>query len=97
MRIIYVALVVLKGWISEHLDIEGAYLYAKLTELIYIEQPEGFIKRGKENFVWNWNGCSMVCIKQEESGSWNWMVLLLNWALLKYKNVIAFIVLSQKW
>lgn len=51
VRLFFVVLVIGKGWLHQHLDINSAYLYAKLNEEIYIEQPEGFIERGKENFV----------------------------------------------
>lgn len=52
VRLFYTILVVLKGWVSQHLDIKCAYLYAKLSELIFVEQPEGFVENTKEGFVW---------------------------------------------
>jgi hypothetical protein len=33
------------------MDIKTAFLYGKLNEEIYMEQPEGFTKRGQENQV----------------------------------------------
>ena len=41
----------LEGWVLTGLDIQNAYLYGKLDEEIYMEQPEGFIVPGKENMV----------------------------------------------
>lgn len=55
VRFFFTVLVVLKGWLSQHIDVKGAYLYAKLTELIYIEQPDGFKEPGKEQYVWKLN------------------------------------------
>ena len=33
------------------LDIKAAFLYGELDEEIYMDQPEGFIKTGRENEV----------------------------------------------
>jgi hypothetical protein len=38
----------LGGWVLKGLDVRNAYLYGKLNEEIYMEQPEGFIAPGKE-------------------------------------------------
>lgn len=35
----------------EHFDIKTAFLYGELDEDIFMKQPEGFIEKGKENFV----------------------------------------------
>ena len=32
-------------------DIKTAFLYAKLDEIIYMKQPEGFVVKGRENDV----------------------------------------------
>jgi len=37
-------LAALEGWHTTGLDIQNAYLYGKLNEEIYMEQPKGFIK-----------------------------------------------------
>ena len=34
------------------LDITSAYLYGTLKEEIYMEQPEGYVAPGKEDWVW---------------------------------------------
>ena len=41
----------LKNWVITGLDVRNAYLYGKLDEEIYMEQPEGFITPGAEHKV----------------------------------------------
>ena len=48
---ILLALAVLEGWDIESLNVKTAYLYGKLDEEIYIDQPEGYIKKGQEKRV----------------------------------------------
>ena len=41
----------LENWELEAMDIKTAFLYGELDEEIYMEQPEGFVEKGKENMV----------------------------------------------
>src|SRR6202789_2948584 len=41
----------LEGWYMTGLDVRNAYLYGKLDEEIYMEQPEGFVAPGREQEV----------------------------------------------
>ena len=45
------ALATLENWHIESLDVRSAYLYGKLTEEIYMKQPEGFRVPGQEHTV----------------------------------------------
>lgn len=45
------ALAALEDWDVEALDVKTAFLYGDLDEEIYMEQPEGFVEKGKENHV----------------------------------------------
>ncbi|KFD60116.1 hypothetical protein M514_27697 [Trichuris suis] len=36
-------------WKIDQFDVKNAYLHATLNEVIYMEPPEGFLLRGKEN------------------------------------------------
>ena len=51
IRFFYAILVSCQGWIHFQCDIKCAYLYAPLTENIYINQPPGFVINGKEYLV----------------------------------------------
>ena len=48
---IIVAMAAQFKWKLHHLDIKSAFLNGYIEEDIYVNQPEGFIKRGKENYV----------------------------------------------
>jgi hypothetical protein len=41
----------LENWTVSGIDVRNAYLYGKLDEGIYMEQPEGFRMEGYENLV----------------------------------------------
>ncbi|KAL1225767.1 Retrovirus-related Pol polyprotein from transposon TNT 1-94 [Cardamine amara subsp. amara] len=47
-----IALAATNGWEIHHLDVKTAFLNGELKELVYVTQPEGFEKRGKENQVY---------------------------------------------
>ena len=46
------ALAALNKWYIQAVDVCNAYLYGKLDEEIYMEQPEGFCVKGQENKVY---------------------------------------------
>ena len=46
-----IALAVLKNWHITGLDVKSAFLYGKLDEKLYMEQPEGFKVKGQEHKV----------------------------------------------
>ena len=45
------ALAALKNWYMTAVDVKTAFLYGKLDEEIFMEQPEGFKIKGSENKV----------------------------------------------
>lgn len=40
-----------KNMVVRHIDVESAYLHGRLEEVIYMQQPKGFIEEGKETLV----------------------------------------------
>jgi hypothetical protein len=45
------SLAALKGWEVHHMDVKSAFLNGDLWEEVYVEQLEGFIKKGCEHNV----------------------------------------------
>ncbi|KAD4586182.1 hypothetical protein E3N88_23783 [Mikania micrantha] len=41
-----------RNWWVHHLDVKSAFLHGELKELVYVTQPEGFVKRGAEQKVY---------------------------------------------
>ena len=48
---ILLALAALEDWDIELLDVKTTYLHGELDEVIYMDQPEGYIKKGQEKKV----------------------------------------------
>eukprot|EP00253_Pinus_taeda_P002005 PITA_02005 len=46
-----IALATKKHWIMHQLDVKSAFLNGDLKEEVYLEQPEGFVQKGKEHLV----------------------------------------------
>ena len=66
------ALAALEDWDLEALDIKTAFLYGKLDEEIYMEQPEGFAVPGQEHLVWRLH-CALYGLKQASLAWWKEM------------------------
>ncbi|KAD7478926.1 hypothetical protein E3N88_02062 [Mikania micrantha] len=46
------ALAANEGWKVHHLDVKSAFLHGNLKEEVYVQQPQGFEKKGSENMVY---------------------------------------------
>ena len=47
-----VALAACRGWDIFQLDVKSAFLHGRLSEDVYVEQPKGYLKKGKEHKVY---------------------------------------------
>ena len=52
---IMLAVATQKGWTMYQLDVKSAFLYGELKEVVYVDQPEGFVKKGEEDKVYRLN------------------------------------------
>ncbi|KAG7588878.1 Reverse transcriptase RNA-dependent DNA polymerase [Arabidopsis suecica] len=43
------------GWEIHHLDVKTAFLHGELKEVVYVSQPEGFVKEGNQDKVYKLN------------------------------------------
>ncbi|KAF8660972.1 hypothetical protein AX16_001520 [Volvariella volvacea WC 439] len=67
------ALAALEDWCTVALDVRNAFLYSDLNEEIYMEQPKGFMIKGKE--------CKVMCLLKalyglKEAANLWWKVLV---------------------
>lgn len=47
-----ISLATKKHWMIHKLDVKSLFLNGELKEEVYLEQPEGFVQKGKENLVY---------------------------------------------
>jgi hypothetical protein len=67
---IILALAAIQNWEIKAVDVRDAYLYGKLNEEIYMEQPEGFKVPGREHWVLQlWH--ALYGLKQAGLSWWN--------------------------
>ena len=78
------ALAALGGWPLKGLDVQNAYLYGKLDEEIYMEEPEGFVVPGKESHVLCLR-CALYGLKQ--AGLTWWQALKRSMEKLGFKSL----------
>ena len=46
-----ISLAALHDWELKALDVKMAFLYGELDEEIYMQQPEGYVVKGKETYI----------------------------------------------
>ncbi|KAL8110529.1 hypothetical protein AgCh_026307 [Apium graveolens] len=46
------ALTAKNSWEVHHLDVKSAFLNGEIQEEVYVTQPKGFVKKGKEHFIY---------------------------------------------
>ncbi|KAD4179873.1 hypothetical protein E3N88_28464 [Mikania micrantha] len=46
------ALAAQRGWNVHHLDLKTAFLHGEFKEEVFVSQPEGYVKKGKERMVY---------------------------------------------
>lgn len=51
-----------------HLDVETAFLYGEMTDSVYLQQPEGYVVKGKEEQVCLLKKAYMDSNKEAKSG-----------------------------
>ena len=66
---ILIALAAQECWSLHHLDVKSAFLNGEIKEEIYVSQPEGYVKEGKEEWVLKLNK-ALYSLKQEPR-AWN--------------------------
>ena len=58
-----IALATQNGWKMYQLDVKSAFLHAELNEYVYVEQPQGYEKKGEEHKVYKLKKRCMVLNK----------------------------------
>jgi hypothetical protein len=52
---LFLALVAQEGWKVHHMDVKSAFLNGDLKEVVYVVQPQAFVKKGQERKVYKLN------------------------------------------
>ena len=76
----------LEDWTISGLDVRNAFLYGKLDEEIFMEQPEGFHVQGSEHQVIHFK-CALYGLKQ--AGLTWWRTLRESMEMLGFKSLIS--------
>ncbi|KAI3780212.1 hypothetical protein L2E82_10183 [Cichorium intybus] len=74
----------------EQLDVTTAFLNGELEEEIFMQQPEGFVVPGKEDYVYKFNRCtydSCVYFKKGDDGSKIYLLLYVDDMLIAAKDM----------
>jgi len=58
-----------EGWQVHQMDVKTAFLNAELTELLYVEQPDGFVNKQYPGYVWKLNK-ALYGLKQSPREWW---------------------------
>ena len=66
---ILIAVAAKECWSLHHLDVKSAFLNGEIKEEIYVSQPKGYVKEGKEEWVFKLNK-ALYGLKQEPR-AWN--------------------------
>ena len=48
---VLLALAAQEGWQVHHMDVKSAFLNGELEEEVYVKQPDGYVKKGREHLV----------------------------------------------
>ncbi|KAI3503168.1 hypothetical protein L1887_31605 [Cichorium endivia] len=69
MRGLILGLAAQQGWEVFQLDLKSAFLHGELKEEVFIQQPEGFIRKGEEDKVYNLKRRYMALNKHQGLGT----------------------------
>ncbi|MCH98729.1 hypothetical protein A2U01_0019735, partial [Trifolium medium] len=59
-----------RGWVLYQLDVKYAFLYGRLNEDVYVEQPKGYEKKGYEHMVYKLHK-ALYALKQAPRASFS--------------------------
>ncbi|KAH9725329.1 retrovirus-related pol polyprotein from transposon RE1 [Citrus sinensis] len=83
---VLLSLAVIYGWDIKQVDVNNAFLNGELNETVFMEQPEGFKVKGKENYVYRLKK-ALYGLKQAPRAWYEKLkAALLSWG---YKNSVS--------